>query len=221
MGISNNFKEQKQVEEEEQIYGDIVQRAFLEHYYNMTRKHISVMEWISAGYCNKVPFLVKADDDTFIDIFHLTSYLEMKQTDLHGTFYCSATAHVKVERPGGAKHSKWEITNKEYPENEFPTYCEGFGYVMDMKLAPYLYWCSMFQPSIWIDDVYMTGILAKRLGIPRIPFQSGHSYYNLQPGREVGSIADFIFLISLYNEFYPLTFQDMWREAVTYSMQID
>ncbi|CAH8839259.1 unnamed protein product [Trichobilharzia szidati] len=221
MGLSNNLEEQKIIEEEERMHNDIVQRAFLEHYHNMTRKHLTVMEWISTGYCNKVPFLVKADDDTFIDIFHLVNYLENRQTQLNSSFYCSATANVKVKRPNHMKNSKWEITNKEFSDNVFPTYCEGFGYVMDMKLAPYLYWCSMFTSPIWIDDVYVTGILAENLGIQRIPFQSGHGYYNLKPGREDGSLADSIFLISLYNEFYPLTFQEMWRESVMYSMQID
>ncbi|VDQ00471.1 unnamed protein product [Trichobilharzia regenti] len=183
----------------------------------MTRKHLTIMEWISTGYCNKVPYLVKVDDDTFIDIFHLTSYLENKQPQLNNSFYCSATANVKVKRPNLMKNSKWEITNKEFSDSVFPTYCEGFGYVMDMKLAPYLYWCSMFQSPIWIDDVYVTGILSEILGIQRIPFQNGHGYANLKPGREEGSLADSIFLLSLYNEFYPLTFHEMWRESVMYT----
>uniref|UniRef100_A0A3Q0KJU7 Hexosyltransferase n=2 Tax=Schistosoma mansoni TaxID=6183 RepID=A0A3Q0KJU7_SCHMA len=221
MGLSNDLKEQKLIEEEERIYGDVVQRAFLENYYNMTRKHITIMEWISQGYCNNVPFLVKVDDDTFVDIFHLTRYLELKHNDLKGLFYCTATSNIKVVRPNSIKHSKWEISDKEYPEKIFPTYCEGFGYIMDMKLAPYLYWCSMFQPPIWIDDVYVTGILAQNLGIPRLRFQDGHSYLNLKPAKEEGLLADCIFLVSFYNEFYPLTVQEMWREVVAHSMGID
>ncbi|KAK4469876.1 hypothetical protein MN116_007384 [Schistosoma mekongi] len=221
MGLSNNLTEQKMIEEEERIHSDIVQRAFLEHYTNMTRKHITIMEWISKGYCNNVQFLVKVDDDTFVDIFHLTTYLESKQTQLNGTFYCSATSNVKVKRPNSVKNFKWQITDKEYPENVFPTYCEGFGYVMDMKLAPSIYWCSMFRRSIWIDDVYVTGILAQTLGIPRIPFQNGHGYFNLKSAKEEGLLSDSIFLISFYNEFLPLTVQDLWREAVAYSMEID
>ncbi|CAH8525395.1 unnamed protein product [Schistosoma haematobium] len=221
MGLSNNFNEQKLIEEEEQIHGDIVQRAFLEDYYNMTRKHITIMEWISKGYCNNVPFLVKVDDDTFVDIFHLTRYLELKYNNLKGLFYCTATSNVKVVRPNSIKHSKWQISEKEYPEKIFPTYCEGFGYIMDMKLAPYLYWCSMFQPPIWIDDVYVTGILAQNLGIPRLRFEDGHSYFNLKPAKDEGLLADSIFLISFYNEFYPLTVQDIWREVVAHSMEID
>ncbi|CAH8481109.1 unnamed protein product [Schistosoma turkestanicum] len=221
MGLPNNSKEQKLIVEEERIHGDIVQRAFFEDYYNMTRKHITIMEWITKGYCNNVPFLAKVDDDTFVDIFHLTRYLELKHTQLNGSFYCTATSNVKVERPNSMKRSKWQITDKEFPEKIFPTYCEGFGYVMDMKLAPYLYWCSMFKPPIWIDDVYVTGILAQNLGIPRVPFQDGHSYFKLKPAKEEGLFADSIFLVSFYNEFYPLTVQDMWREAVAHSMEID
>lgn len=199
---------------------DIIQRDFVEDYHNMTRKHLTVLEWVSKGYCQSLEYLIKVDDDTFVDVFHLARFLKTERLKTPDSFYCSATSGAKPIRPSKKTSSKWVITKTEFEKNVFPTYCEGLGYIIEASLAPYLYWCSLFTPPIWIDDVYVTGILAENLGLQRQEFIPGHTYSRVGPSKQNEALLDNIFLTSYYSEFLPETFRRIWQTAVSCSMDI-
>ena len=103
----------------------------------MTLKHLTVMEWVM-DYCSNVKHLVKADDDVFVNIFQVLTYVD---TFPPSGFYCSRTYGSKPMRNGG----KWKLTFEDYPRKKFPPYCMGYAYVMRAVHAKSLYWCSVFR----------------------------------------------------------------------------
>ncbi|KER19606.1 hypothetical protein T265_15493 [Opisthorchis viverrini] len=219
--LGSSEKTQKAVKEEAETYRDIVQRNFTEDYHNMTHKHLTIMEWLSMGHCASLQYIVKVDDDTFVDIFHLVRFLRSDQLKTSPGFYCSATKGAKPTRPKkGVPETKWVITKEEFDKDVFPVYCEGLGYIVEARVAPFLYLCSMFTQTIWIDDVYVTGILAEKLGISRQAFLPGHAYDRAGPSKQSGELLDNIFLTSYHSEFIPETFRRLWHSAVAMSMDL-
>ncbi|KAF6773740.1 hypothetical protein AHF37_06891 [Paragonimus kellicotti] len=212
-------EEQIRIEQENTMYRDLVQRNFTENYHNMTRKHLTVMEWLTLAECPWLDYVVKVDDDTFVDVFHLTRFLRADRLKSTPGFYCTATSGAKPSRPHTDKqhNNKWTITAKEFPKNLFPTYCEGFGYIIEAELAPYLYLCSLFTRPIWIDDVYVTGMLADNLGFRRQKFIPGHAYDRVGPRVQSEQLLNNIFLTCYHSEYLPETFRRLWENALTRS----
>jgi len=59
---------------------------------------------------------------------------------------------------------KWCVKRNELRgRTRFPQYCAGIGYIVSSPLLPLLYNASKSTPFFWIDDVYVTGLLAKKL----------------------------------------------------------
>ncbi|NXP56800.1 B3GT4 galactosyltransferase, partial [Heliornis fulica] len=55
-------------------HGDLLQGAFSDTYANLTLKTLLILRWAS-GRCPGASFLLKADDDVFVNVPALTSYL--------------------------------------------------------------------------------------------------------------------------------------------------
>lgn len=52
-----------------------------------------------------------------------------------------------------------------FPGNLTPVYVQGKGYVLSQKMAARLFEASFDEPFITIEDMYVTGILAKKIGV--------------------------------------------------------
>jgi len=59
---------------------------------------------------------------------------------------------------------KWCVKlNELRGRTRFPQYCAGIGYIVSSPLLPLLYNASKSTPFFWIDDVYITGLLPRKL----------------------------------------------------------
>ena len=68
---------QRSLEEESQEYGDLVQGDFLDNYYNLSYKAIMGNLWV-AQFCSQAEFLVKTDDDMFVDMYEVkTCFIDL------------------------------------------------------------------------------------------------------------------------------------------------
>ncbi|CAK9301399.1 unnamed protein product [Gordionus sp. m RMFG-2023] len=84
---------QNQLVNESQTYGDIVQASFVDSYQNMTYKTAMGLKWISY-HCPHAEFVLKIDDDIYVDIFHLISMLDnFKET--YGSYWIKNVDHIK------------------------------------------------------------------------------------------------------------------------------
>ncbi|NXT45241.1 B3GT4 galactosyltransferase, partial [Pelecanoides urinatrix] len=66
--------EQAALRAEASRHGDLLQGDFADAYANLTRKTLLLLRWATTR-CPAVPFLLKADDDVFVNLPALTTYL--------------------------------------------------------------------------------------------------------------------------------------------------
>ncbi|CAH1772839.1 unnamed protein product, partial [Owenia fusiformis] len=76
LGVELEFTEKDQlvIQKESESYRDIIQVDLVDTYKNLTLKSLAMLEWTQT-YCDSVRFLVKADDDSFINIPNLIKLL--------------------------------------------------------------------------------------------------------------------------------------------------
>ncbi|CAH3198982.1 unnamed protein product, partial [Porites evermanni] len=88
---------------EENVFGDLVRAQYYDHYWNQTLKIQMAFEW-AFMYCN-FSFLLKLDDDTFVDIKGLISLLAKPATPQGKLYIGKCFKKAKVKRKG-----KWNIS---------------------------------------------------------------------------------------------------------------
>lgn len=157
--VHNNMRLQKQMYEESMNYRDIVQGDFIDSYKNLTQKSIMALKWFSS-YCSQVNFLMKTDDDVFINTEKLAKYLLEKQSKKRWIVGCvktHAAYPIKVK-----KNKAVPVLSLPYGH---PTFVAGAGYIMSNDIVELLYQKSQQLKLVPVEDVFITGHCAKALGI--------------------------------------------------------
>lgn len=150
---------------------DMVQGSFLDSYKNLTYKHVMGLQWVST-YCSKAEFVLKMDDDIYVNIFRLVELLDERfprvkntKTRLGGNLACYHQRSMPVVRD---PLSKWFVTQDEFSKDTFDDYCSGWAYFVSPKTARSLSEKASQLPYFWVDDVHITGTVANLVGIGRI-----------------------------------------------------
>ncbi|XP_067683593.1 beta-1,3-galactosyltransferase 1-like [Haliotis asinina] len=166
MGQRNDI--QRELVQESRLFGDIVQGNFEDSYDNLTYKHVMALHWVIAQ-CHGVRTIVKLDDDVFLDIFKLVDF-SVTTGHYHNSLYCNILQNGRPYRREG----KWITSREDYPFEFYPSYCEGMAYIFSVDEAKRLVKASENTRFYWIDDVYVTGILAHKAGIGRTQLAGTH-----------------------------------------------
>ncbi|XP_054719259.1 beta-1,3-galactosyltransferase 5-like [Uloborus diversus] len=169
LGSVTDSEVQRRIQEENDIYHDIVQGNFEDSYRNLTYKHVMGLKWVTY-FCRQARFVFKSDDDIFVDIFQLAFILKDVFGDNGGVAnlimcYLAHSSHVQRSH-----RNKWRVSFREYPFRKYPNYCTGWGVLISPDVVFKLYLLSSKVPYFWIDDVHITGTLASRLGISHVDF---------------------------------------------------
>ncbi|XP_063152720.1 beta-1,3-galactosyltransferase 2-like [Candoia aspera] len=162
-GVHPVFGSQLQnlLEEESSTHKDIIQQDFLDTYNNLTLKTLMGMEWISK-FCPNATYVIKADADIFLNVNYTVSQLlqphqSPKKAYMTGYIYRNA-------KPFRSKAYKWYVPWEVYPNDTYPPYCAGPGYVFSGDLAQKIYQVAHTIRVINMEDVFM-GICLYELGI--------------------------------------------------------
>ena len=142
------------VKNESFIYRDIIQEDFVESYGNLTIKSIAGLRW-AAEYCPKAKFVLKTDDDVFINTIRLLKELQSMQKS-NGVLLGAYNGGVSTVR-----HGRWRLTEEQYPFDTLPPYVSGAGYVMSMDVVRKLFFTSEYVMPLPLEDVYTTGVVAR------------------------------------------------------------
>ncbi|XP_009463060.1 PREDICTED: beta-1,3-galactosyltransferase 2-like [Nipponia nippon] len=146
------------LEEESLLYHDILQQDFLDTYNNLTLKTLMGMEWVSK-HCPNASYVMKADHDVFLNLGYLVHrfLVPPKQNFMTGYIY-------RNTGPLRSKAYKWYVPREVYPNNTYPPYCGGPGYVFSGDLASKIYGVAQTLPVINMEDSFV-GICLHALGI--------------------------------------------------------
>lgn len=163
LGKPQKESTQALIEHEATLNKDIIQGNFLDSYKNLTHKGVLGLRWISEA-CSQAKFIVKVDDDVFLNVFKLMQQIE-------GEFR-NKTRHIwcPVRRKGTSviqrDKGKWVISENEFKNmTYFPvTYCNGFVTVMTHDIIKEMYETAKVTPFFWVDDIYLFGLLPDKIG---------------------------------------------------------
>ncbi|KAK6172708.1 hypothetical protein SNE40_016317 [Patella caerulea] len=152
-GIHQNAVLNEIVRAESDVHGDIVQANFMETYSNLTLKVLMGIKWMSI-YCPSTKFVTKTDEDSFIVLPKLVHKLESQTMDntILGPFSLSDIVY---------RSGKYEVGRKVYPLSRYPPHCKGNLYVMPARLATKIAAVSNHFQYMRMEDVFITGVLAK------------------------------------------------------------
>ena len=143
--------------QEAKKFGDILLGEFRDTYVNLTLKTIMGYDWFSSD-CNNVDFLMKTDDDMYVNTAALVTALQTKRNwQMKMIGYCMGYYPVRRDLS-----KKWAMPWDEYPDTLFPYFCSGTGYVIGgtaaRKVAAILKWIPVFR----VEDAYI-GVALTRL----------------------------------------------------------
>ena len=142
---------------ENSLYGDIVQKDFKDTYRNLSYKTVAGLSWVST-YCTKAKFVLKTDDDIFVNMFTLLKHLQAR-VGAKRLLLCRTHINPNVIRRG-----KNKATWNDYAGKNYPNYCSGAAYVMTTDVVVDLHRLSHVVPFLWLEDVYVTGLLVAKAG---------------------------------------------------------
>nr|CAD7587347.1 unnamed protein product [Timema genevievae] len=162
LGDTDNSTIQDQVDEEAAQYGDVIQEGFLDTYNNLTLKSVMLLKWVTT-YCQTATpsYVMKTDDDMFVNVDNLYRLLRVRSVGtslLVGSLICSA-------RPISDTRSKWYAPKYMYSGRIYPNYLSGTGYIMSGDTVGRLYRAALTIPLFHLEDVYVTGMVARAAGI--------------------------------------------------------
>ena len=138
------------------LHRDILQLNITDRYAHLTIKSLSGLLWI-AKHCPQSSYMIKCDDDSYLNMKNIIKYLVLLNSNterIHGFVY----RHPRVMRTG-----LWAVPKEVCTKDYYPDYCSGNTYVIPSSVVPKLLTClyQQYTTHLHIEDVYITGVLAK------------------------------------------------------------
>jgi len=155
---------QAQLDVEMEREKDVLQANFVDSYSNLTLKSLVMLHWTRTN-CPGVRYLVKCDDDVFINTPLLMRDLI---NNVHTQFIMGRI--IAYAQPIRVPTAKWYTPRSVYNHSVYPTYASGAAYLISGDVIGKLYDEGVRDRRglFWIEDVYVTGLLARRVGVELI-----------------------------------------------------
>ncbi|KAE9608473.1 hypothetical protein Lal_00030123 [Lupinus albus] len=119
-----------ELKKEAEFFGDIVIVPYMDNYDLVVLKTVAICEYgvhtVSAKY------IMKGDDDTFVRVDAVVDEARKVPHDM--TFYIGNINYY--HKP--MRYGKWEVTYEEWPEEDYPPYANGPGYIISADIARYI-----------------------------------------------------------------------------------
>eukprot|EP00062_Callorhinchus_milii_P025092 gi/632985693/ref/XP_007909827.1/ PREDICTED: beta-1,3-galactosyltransferase 4 [Callorhinchus milii] len=160
LGVPESTEEQERIEEESSQYKDVVQGVFRDTYHNLTLKTIMIMQWFGT-YCPAARYLLKVDDDVFLNYHNLMEHLIGLSDDSEDLYL--GWVHRRV-RPVRNKNDLYYVSESVYSKDVYPDYCSGTSYVVSKDVVLKVYVAALTTPLITIEDVFV-GLCAHKMGV--------------------------------------------------------
>lgn len=159
------YTNQLEIENESKRFGDIIQGNFQEAYRNLTYKHLMGLKWASE-YCSGARYIFKMDDDIVVNLVRIVRIV-LDHFNNNNNHLLMAGYILRGMQPVREPANKWYVTHNEYSYTTYPTFVSGWFYVTTPKVARNLVVLAQQRDAkyFWIDDVYVTGLLALKLRV--------------------------------------------------------
>ena len=166
-----DIKTQALVDEEYARYGDILQVNMTDDYNFIAKKTLSGMRWMFENFPDDV-YYTSCDDDFMIDIAGLVDVMKSQENNTEMTqgndfpIICSYMAKFG-DIPARDNRSKYYTSKEEYKWPYWPDFCLGGAYTTNVGVVRQLWNASKKIKPLKMDDVWITGVLREKIGMPR------------------------------------------------------
>ena len=163
----------EEVEREAEEQGDVLLGDRVESYRGLVYKHLMAIRWAHNN-CHQVKHVIKMDDDIFVDFPKLLEVVAKSSPS--GGRYMSGLLHLSLPV---LRRGKWGVAEDEVEGNTYPDFLSGWCYVTSPQvLASMLEVLEHHQPQVfWIDDVWVTGVLAAMAEVQLISLNMYYTVY--------------------------------------------
>ncbi|CAG9794268.1 unnamed protein product [Diatraea saccharalis] len=163
----NDSDVQNKIDEEVEKYGDIIQEGFIDSYNNLTLKSIMMLKWITNKCNDSVRYILKTDDDMYINVPNLILILNNRSKEYEDKVskgykdkeYMLIGDLISGARPVLDSNNKWYSPRYMYGGRVYPTYLSGTGYAFSAPTAQALYASALKTNYFHLEDIYITGNL--------------------------------------------------------------
>jgi len=184
VGLSDNTTLDKDVADESAKNGDVIVNNIDDSYQNLSLKTISAFVWFKQ-FCSKSQFLLKVDDDMFVQIDRLLELIRelLAKSEPPRLILGNISRGWKpVRNP----QSKYLITEAQYPGENYPDFATGPSYLVSNSAVIEIIPVAMEEKYIHLEDVFLTGVVAESLGIIRYNNEQFKNNANRVPARFMG-----------------------------------
>lgn len=162
LGTSSKPETDASVKAEADLYGDIIKSRFIDSYDNLTLKTVSLTEWVD-NFCTKVRFVLKTDDDMFINMPRLLTFVDEhfnQKRIIYGRL-------ARKWKPIRNSRSKYFVSVKQFSPPIFPDFVTGPAYLLSGDIMHDLYTHALGRNYLKLEDVFTTGIVAEAISVKR------------------------------------------------------
>lgn len=133
------------MEEESLHYSDIIQEGFVDSYNNLTLKSVMMLKWVLSN-CRSVRYIMKTDDDMFVNINNLVRLLKLRNISnlLVGALICGA-------RPIADTQNKWWVSAAFIDMNFF---IQGKGSILKLSWVSRFVYVHFLHLRMWHHGTY-------------------------------------------------------------------
>lgn len=158
LGTSPDPVLEHRLRDESSRHGDLVQSDFVDSYYNLSLSTVTGLRWAHEN-CKRYGYLVKADDDAFVNLAALRAYLATRSRRLRRAIIGYL---MKGFRPNRNRASKWFTSPQLFAKARLPDFVSGFAYAVTRDAVGPLYAAARVAPIFPFEDVYVTGMCRER-----------------------------------------------------------
>ncbi|RVE49721.1 hypothetical protein evm_005591 [Chilo suppressalis] len=160
----NDSDVQNKIDEEVEKYGDVIQEGFIDSYNNLTLKSIMMLKWITNRCNESVRYILKTDDDMYINVPNLVLNLKNRSKEFNdkvqngykGKEYLLIGDLICGARPVLDASNKWYSPRYMYGGRVYPRYLSGTGYALSAATAHALYAAALRTNYFHLEDIYIT-----------------------------------------------------------------
>lgn len=201
VGNSDDTEVNYMLGKENLVYNDIIKVDVKEKYENLVEKSIYMLKWLHMN-CNRAKYVLKVDDDIFLNIRNLLKHLKQTTPD-NSIIGCK----VKNTSPFRFPLSKWYISRQQYKDDTFPDYISGPAYLITGDILSELYFATKHVPRIFLEDVYINGLCRRHIKARA----EGHPGFSCGYRDEGPCGTNFRYKVTGHH-YFPAEMERMWKE---------
>lgn len=153
--------------EESRRHGDVLQWDFRESFFNVTLKELLLWRWL-AGPAHRshgsAPYVLRTDDDVFVDVGGVLALLRLLRARPGPAPPLYMGRAFVGTYPVRLWWNKYYVPFSLYPDEPYPPYLGGGGYLVSRETLQLFQGASAGVPLFPIDDVYV-GMCARAANV--------------------------------------------------------